>query len=250
MQKSSVNKQEVIVEKDYPARRLIAGVLSLPMLFLFSTVMVFPLLILNPALATYLPVVLPLTILAELVTIWWALKYAWPKEEWKAALSLIKPKTKHIIIGLGAGLALMVVLQLVGAGFAALGYEVQSSETSSSLASLSGAERVLVFYILSPLIVPIVEELFFRGYVMNAFRGSTLPSKSRTAVAVIVSSLLFAAVHMQGFSTFTDIFLPAWIFIVALTSAFLVIRFKSIWIAVASHVAYNSATVILSTIAG
>lgn len=250
LEEEKVQKPTVIIEKDYPTRRLIAGILSLPMLFLFSTLLVVPVMLVNPALAVHIPIALPLTLVAELLTILWAVKYAWPKGEWKEALSLRKPQLKHVLIGLGVGVALIVLLQLLGSGFAAMGLEIQSSNTSTSLASLTGFERVLVFFILSPLIVPVVEELFFRGFIMNAFRGARLPSKSRTAVAVIVSSLLFAAVHMQGFSTFTDVFLPLWIFIVALSSAFLAIRFNSIWVAVASHIAYNSATVILSVIAG
>lgn len=250
VKQETTQKQEIIIEKDYPARRLIAGTMALPMLLLLSTIIVLPLIIFSPPLATRISVALPLTIIAEILTIWWALSYAWPKEEWKSALSLVKPTKKQIILGLSVGLGLMLLLQLVGTAFSAMGFNIQSSETSTSLASLSGGERILVFYILSPLIVPVIEELFFRGYIMNALRGSTLPSKGRTAAAVIISSVFFAMVHIQGFSTFTDIFLPVWIFVVALSSALLVVRFKTIWIAVASHVAYNSSTVILSAIAG
>lgn len=52
---------------------------------------------------------------------------------------------------------------------------------------------VAIVMLLATTIVPIAEEIFFRGYLYNAFRARSSP-----IIATIVSSLIFAIVHSYG----------------------------------------------------
>lgn len=239
---------EVVYEKNYPSRRLLAGLFMVPMLLLVSTLLLIPIMVINIDLATRMGIALPLTILAEVIAIYWVVKYAWEPGRWKDALYLYKPKVRHLFLGAGVGLLLFVGLQGVALGLDALGYGIESSDTSVSIGSLDGPERWLVLFLLSPIVVPIVEEIFFRGALLNSLRNSSIPGKWATPLAIVLSSILFALVHMQGFSTVSDFVLPVWIAGVAVVNAILMLKFKSVWVAAASHIAYNGITVVIVAI--
>lgn len=242
-------KVEVVVEKNYPSRRLLAGFFMVPMLLLISALLLVPFFIVAPDLATAMWVALPITIVGELLAIYWVLSYAWESDRWKEALSLYRPKVKHLLLGLGIGVLLFGGLQGVSYGLEAIGFGVESSDTSITLGELAGLERWVILYFFSPILVPIVEELFFRGALLNSFRKSTIPGKWATPVAVVLSSVLFALVHFQGFSEVSDFALIGWIFVVAVINALLVLKFKSIWVAAASHIGYNGVTVLIFVLA-
>lgn len=239
---------EVIYEKNYPSRRLLAGIFMVPMLLLVSTLMLVPVMAINIDLATRLGVALPITIAAEIIAVVWAVKYAWEPDRWREALYLYTPKVKHVLLGLAVGGLLFLGLQGFAFALDAVGYGIESSDTSVSIGSLEGVERWLVLFLLSPIVVPIVEEIFFRGAMLNSFRNSTIPEKWATPAAIALSSVLFALVHVQGFSTVSDFALPVWITGVAVVNALLMLKFKSVWVAAASHIAYNGITVIVVAI--
>lgn len=238
------------VLKNWGQRKLIAGWSALPMLLLFSVLFVVPLMIFAPNALTNLGIMLPLTVLTEVAVIYWVLNYAWKLDEWKQMLSLRKPnKWFHLLIGLTLGIIAFILLQGVAFGLTKLGLTLNDSDTSSSILALNGINRVIGLYLFTPFIVPLVEELLFRGAIMNSFLNSSIKASRRVPLAIVFSSVLFAFSHFQGLSSVTDVFLLFWTFLIAVMNALLVIRFKSIWPAVAAHVGYNGATVLVSVIA-
>lgn len=235
---------------NWPRRRLISGLLSLPLLLGISVLLVTPaLMLLGEERATNVGVALPLTLLAEILAITAGLAIGWPKSEWRQALGLRKPKIGALFLAAGLGIVLFFGLQAIAIQMAEAGQAVESSATSKSLEALEGFPRILVFFIISPFIGPIIEELFFRGWVFNALLHSNLKENVRKVAAFVLPSLFFAVVHMQGVSSATDILIPTWIFFVALIETFLMYRYKSIWVPITLHVFYNGITVLLSTIA-
>ena len=78
---------------------------------------------------------------------------------------------------------------------------------------------------------PLVEELFFRGFLL---RG--LERRLGTTWAVLVSSLVFAGVHLQGLQ------FPA-LFLFGLLAAWLTVRSGRLGPAWAAHVGFNAVTV-------
>lgn len=83
------------------------------------------------------------------------------------------------------------------------------------------------------IMAPIVEEIFFRGYIFT-----DLYSKYGHKIASIIASLIFAALHMQF-----NVFIPLFILGLIITT----IRYKSdsIWPAIFFHVINNSLALII-----
>lgn len=167
------------------------------------------------------------------------------RNKWNQALGLVNLKMANITKGVITGLSLMIALQVLSLVISLFTEPVESSQTSTSLGETAGMSRYIVLLFIVPVIVPFVEEVFFRGYIMGFIRNSGyLTPRKMTVIAVIISSIFFASLHVQGFATVTDWFVIGWITFVAVINAILVIRTGSVWTAVASHIAYNSITVL------
>jgi len=78
------------------------------------------------------------------------------------------------------------------------------------------------------LIPPIVEELFFRGFVLSAFR-----KRARPWVAVLVTALLFALFHLDPSRLLTTGVIGIWL-------GYVVVSTGSIWPAIIAHLINNS----------
>lgn len=81
---------------------------------------------------------------------------------------------------------------LVGLGWI---ITAQSGETVAGLGDMGAgalAGWVVIRVIGTSALVPVVEELFFRGYLLNFLKGETI---IRTGAAVVISSLGFALLH-------------------------------------------------------
>jgi len=82
------------------------------------------------------------------------------------------------------------------------------------------------------LVVPIVEEIAFRGLLYNRLRRSL-----SVVPAILISSALFGVMHLnilQGIYTF----------FLGILFAYMYERYKKIWVPITAHVALNMATVI------
>lgn len=187
-------------------------------------------------------VALLLTIAAEITTIVIALWAVWGLKDWKNLLMLKNFKRKNVLIGFGIGILLFILLQIISSVIAFFGADIESSDTSTSIASLTGWQGFITLALLTPIIVPFVEELFFRGYVLNFMRNGIGSGKKRLYWAVIVSSFYFAIMHFQGLSSINDVVLLVWVGLIAVINSILVIKYDSLYPAVAVHIGYNGVT--------
>jgi membrane protease YdiL (CAAX protease family) len=87
--------------------------------------------------------------------------------------------------------------------------------------------KYLTFFLVSVLVAPIVEELFFRGYLLNLWRA-----RWGTWVAILLSSLVFGLFHFER-----TIFAAA----AGVVFALVYLRYDSLWPGVILHGAVNFA---------
>lgn len=233
------------VEKNWPSRRMIAGIFTFPMMALFAVVLLTPVYIFQQE--KNFALLLAGTLVSEILAILWAKNYAWKEETFKETLYLNKTKMSTVIYGALAGIGFFVLLQVFAALFVHFGVNFGSSETSKNLLNLSGPVGAIITFVVTPFVVPVLEECVFRGVILHSFLESTLKNKkSCTVFSVIFSSLLFSLAHVQGTSSFNDWFLLAWIAAIAVVNAVFVVKTKSIYPAIALHVCYNTTTAYLS----
>lgn len=163
--------------------------------------------------------------------------------QWKTILGLSNFKWSNLVYGALIGFGLYVVLQIAHLILSLLTEPVGSSNTSESLGTTEGNARFIVLLLVVPFIVPFVEEVFFRGYILGFIRKSEMFTKKVSLIAgSVISILFFTALHVQGFSTVGDWFVIGWISFFALVQVFLTIRTGSIWMAFGSHMLYNLIT--------
>jgi membrane protease YdiL (CAAX protease family) len=87
----------------------------------------------------------------------------------------------------------------------------------------------IVLFVGPVIVSPLTEELVFRGYVLNALLG-----RLRVITAVFLSAIIFASVHiMFGPGLMVYIFLGAFV------SAYLFIKFKSLYPCILMHLLTN-----------
>lgn len=243
MSTSPLPSPQVVVVKNFPLRRSITGFMAPAYFLLTAALFTLPLMLLVKDPGWFMVGALVATALAELATIFWCLRYN--GQSWREGLALRLPKWWQLLVGVGAGALLLLGLQGLGWLTSTLGMPLQSSDTSVGVASLQGIPRVLALYLLVPFLVPLVEELFFRGLLMGSFLESSFASKWRVPLALLVPAGAFALAHFQGLSSPTDFLLLLWVGLVGLVAGFLRLRWKSLWVPVALHVAYNGFTVVL-----
>jgi membrane protease YdiL (CAAX protease family) len=87
----------------------------------------------------------------------------------------------------------------------------------------------IVLFVGPVIVSPLTEELVFRGYVLNALLG-----KLSVGAAVALSAVIFASVHIMFGPG-----LMVYIFLGALVSAYLFIKFKSIYPCILMHLLTN-----------
>lgn len=240
-----------VTEHELQDRRAIMGFASLPLMLVFATMFTIPLVFLAGFMGAQgvegvsIAGAVILTALAELVVLAIGLKWTKGFANLKETLLLGKPKLKHLLFGLGVGVVAFGGLQLIAMGFGALGMPIESSNTSMSVTDTVGFERFLVLGLLVPFIIPFIEELFFRGYILGLFK-KTRGRLSAPWVGILVSAVFFGLVHFQGFASFTDLFLLVWIGIIGFAYALITSKTGTIWPAVAAHMAYNGITIVFA----
>jgi membrane protease YdiL (CAAX protease family) len=97
------------------------------------------------------------------------------------------------------------------------------------------SSRPIFFMILSVAVMPaIAEELAFRGFILN-----NLMHFSNKQTALIVSSFLFALLHLDFISFF-------WLFPFALLLGWLRLQYDTMWYGILAHFIFNTTTCIFS----
>lgn len=161
---------------------------------------------------------------------------------WGTRLGLNRVGWRGLLTGLVFGGGMFLVLQATAAIInMVLDGAVGSSDTSQTISGTTGWEAIFAMGIMAPFIAPVVEELLFRGAVFNGL----LFARVNTWVAAIISSVFFALVHIQGFSTFNDFFTIIWIFSLAFVQCWLFARWRSLFVTMVLHVSYNGLTVLV-----
>ena len=99
--------------------------------------------------------------------------------------------TRAVLVGLGVGVVALTLSAALGTALQALGFD-QSVQERTLIAPLKHAPfwEVLAVVVAGTLVAPVVEEIFFRGYVFCA-----IAVRKDVRVAYLVSATAFAAFH-------------------------------------------------------
>ena len=246
---------EVMPARDFSLRMRVAAYTSLPALLFVSSLAAIPLVAValvrgtDPTNISILAALL-LTVVAELAVVGAALAWTHQFKTARDVLGLKNFRLKTVAMGAGLGLFFLVGLQVLAVLLAASGNSVESSDTSVSLGSAEGFQRYLVLFLIVPLIVPFVEELYFRGYVLGfLLKGHRLEGQDVRAkmvkVSILFSALFFSLAHFQGASSATDFFILIWIFMFAIVLGVVRVKTDSIYPTYAAHLVYNGLTSVL-----
>ena len=171
--------------------------------------------------------------------LWWARKSG---RTW-ASIGLARPSWRQISLGIGGGVAVAVLgyglgalqdwlLQatLAPATFKSLQRFTETHGAEHLFQQLPGIGMLLAFALVGSLLAPIGEELLFRGLIL---RGLQERWRLRTGSAIVISSLLFALIHVSPLAL-----LP--LFCIGTAFAIVRVRTGSLWIPIGMHAANNA----------
>jgi membrane protease YdiL (CAAX protease family) len=114
-----------------------------------------------------------------------------------------------------------------------LGVSVPRQWLQEQVLSLTSVSELQIFIFCGGVVVPVIEELIFRGVIYKGLRA-----KMPAVIAVSVTSLLFAVVHVEPWS-----FLP--IFIMSFLLCYSLEKTKSIAVPIVIHSINNLASISL-----
>lgn len=156
-------------------------------------------------------------------------------------LGLGKPTVKQILLGLGLGIAMFLVASLLEVGSVNLLKRILPVASYDSLmrwtkvltadgmfTELNSLPLKILLALAGAIAAPIGEEVFFRGWLYNAFKA-----KTGVIPAIIFSGLIFAVVH--GGPLAVLIIFPMGMLIAATYE-----KTKSLWVVIAMHAANNA----------
>ena len=150
--------------------------------------------------------------------------FTWRRISWK---HLGFGRFEWNILGLGCGLliASYVIILIHNLILMALKIDTQGAEILELLSSL---ESPVWFFLVGAVLAPIVEEMFFRGFLFQGFR-----QKYGWVSAALLSSGIFAAAHLDLVAL-----IPT--FILGCLLAYVYHRSNSVWPGVILHVLVNA----------
>ncbi len=142
---------------------------------------------------------------------------------------------RDIPIGLGVGLSAQIGLGIMLQAIYRF-FNVDTDQVGQTAKELtdqaSGPVGVVLLILVVVVAAPILEELFYRGLWLKA-----IEARLGTAWAVVLSSVLFGAIHFQLYD------FPA-LATIGLLAAILTVKFKRLGPAIWLHVAFNLTAVI------
>lgn len=248
-------REQILADPTMMRRRhLSMAIWSFPLLLLVSTAVGIPFLVGHRDAAGHLsmPITASVvtTLLSELGVIVLVLYYTNHLKDWKDFLRLRKLPARGVVFGLVTGIVLFSLLQFLSWLSARAGIQLQSSDTSTSLGTLSQPfEKYFIYLFLVPFVIPFVEELFFRSMLMGTSQNGLRTKRNGTILGTILASALFGMAHAQGFSTPTDLFIVLWTAFIGFINARLLVKYDSVYVSYCVHLAYNGITVIATLIA-
>jgi len=176
-------------------------------------------------------------------------------------------KRFDVLIGLGvAALLFGFVLGFQWLLGDVLGLDMTGADNSGSFSSLEGAWFFIIAIGIASFLGPLSEELFFRGYLMQAIAKSIRNrlakvhaevdeglglkiaiwlNKYQYVIAAIFSSIVFGFMHFQGAETFGQWSVVIITGTLGLVFAVLTIKLRRLGPAIFGHMFYNGATLLI-----
>jgi membrane protease YdiL (CAAX protease family) len=154
--------------------------------------------------------------------------FGWRRISWK---QLGFRKFSINVIGMGCGLLVSayVVIFVHNSVLDLLGVDTQGDQI---LEMFNQLESPVWFFLVAAVIAPIVEELFFRGFLFQGFRQTY-----GWRPALLLSSAIFGAAHLDPVSL-----VPT--FVLGCVLAYLFHRSNSVWPGIIFHATVNSMSLI------
>jgi CAAX protease family protein len=145
-------------------------------------------------------------------------------------------------VGIGAGLVGLVIVGVVGAVLSQIGLQQNQIENEFGFVRIEGPYAFAVVLIFAAVVAPVVEELFFRGFLFGLYRR-----RQPVWVAYLASSLLFTLLHlMPGQMNLPQMAgLSVGIFLLAMLLAWLYQRTGSLYPGMVAHAVNNATGLIL-----
>ena len=115
---------------------------------------------------------------------------------WRRGRRLLRFRPVDVLLGVGVGLLARALA--TGVEFAVYGTSSPAVFPRMLPTGFADAALQVFALVIAPLVLaPVIEELFFRGVVIDAVRGRTaLPGS--TVIAVVSSAAIFALLHLLG----------------------------------------------------
>lgn len=153
-----------------------------------------------------------------------AVIFVWKRISWKA---LGFGKFSFRVVGLGCGLLVIAYLLILfhNTVLKLLGVDTQGDQIFKVFGRL---QSPIWFFIVGAIIAPLVEEIFFRGFLFQGFR-----QKYGWLAALLLSSAIFGAAHLDPVSL-----IPT--FILGCVLAFMYHKSNSLWPGIIFHASINS----------
>ncbi|GBF51443.1 CAAX protease self-immunity [Leptospira ryugenii] len=151
---------------------------------------------------------------------------------------------QNLSTGIKNGLLIFFIILLVGVLIKSLGIEANPGLFPAKLFhELQGNANLLAWSIYTVgIMTGILEELFFRGYLLKSFID-----KGYGQEGLLIISLLFGFLH---FGIGTSVVVPFLITFVGLFFGFLYLKHKNIWVPIACHATYNSLGLLIAYFRG
>jgi membrane protease YdiL (CAAX protease family) len=150
--------------------------------------------------------------------------FAWRRIPWRS-LGFGKFNWRTLALGCGLLIGSYMIILVHNLILNGLGIQTQGDEISKLFQLL---DTPVWFFIVGALLAPLVEEIFFRGFLFQGFRA-----KYGWVGGMLLSSAIFAVAHLDPVSL-----LPT--FILGNLLAYLYHRSNSIWPGVILHVLVNT----------
>jgi membrane protease YdiL (CAAX protease family) len=138
-----------------------------------------------------------------------------------------------LVIATGQFIALLLMLTYQNAEIEQVAVQ-QIRMATSSLPLLMTLSVCIIF------IVPIIEELLFRGFLQNGLK-KYMTSKQ----AIGLTSLIFALLHFSSLQGWGNVELIASLFVLSCFLGFIYERQQSIWASVSLHAIFNAVNIML-----
>lgn len=155
--------------------------------------------------------------------------YKWRKYKPKEFFQFNKFKLSYLLIGILAGIGALFVSNFI----ATMLSTIFPSAASSYAGLMDAITKGGLAFITVGIIGPIVEEIIFRGAILNE-----LNRKYNITIAIIVQALLFGLIHM-------NLIQSTYAFVIGLLLGLLVAATKSIWPGIVGHILMNSSSLLI-----